>query len=215
MSGQKKHNQWERCNYAHPKVCNKLLQHGTRGSQGCSGRECEKYHPRMCYSSMSDKVCTKERCTYWHCKGTIFAPDSTSSYFPPSSSSLGQYPASQARRRGRSPARGRMEERPHREMPNRQRREVRGEEEREWPEIERRRGEDRKEESNREERRGGPQAFLDLSIVTNLIREEIQRALQTLLPAVVSGSGASLPSKPVVTPGHSSWVELLTRNSTN
>ena len=80
MSGQKAYGLFEKCDRAHPEVCNKLLTHGTRGSQGCNGQECNKYHPRMCYSSMVDKVCTRERCTYWHCKGTTFAR-SYSSFF--------------------------------------------------------------------------------------------------------------------------------------
>ena len=104
MNGMRKYNQYERRNKTHPKVCNKLLAHGTRGIQGCDGRNCEKYHPKMCYSSMKTKVCTKEKCSYWHCKGTSFAPEQQSRYEAPSRASLGQYPRLPARK-GRSPLR--------------------------------------------------------------------------------------------------------------
>ena len=32
---------------------------------------------------MNIKLYTKEKCTYWHIKGTSFAPDSNSRYKPP------------------------------------------------------------------------------------------------------------------------------------
>ena len=235
MSGKKSHGRWEQCNHSHPKVCSKLLAHGTRGSQGCTGRDCGKYHPRMCYGSMSEKLCTKEKCTYWHCKGTQFIPDSTCSYLPPSRSSQVEYPILQERRRGLGPVRGRMEERsrrgeprqrrevwpetdgrgerreemPRTEVPSRQRWEEKREDGREWTETEGR-GERRREEDMKK----SSKAFLDLNMVTNLIREEIQRAFHAALPAAVSGSVANLPRQ-VGAPGLSSWMEMLARSNTN
>ena len=104
MNGLRRHEKWDQCNKSHPKVCNKLLTHGARGRQGCDGQNCEKYHPRMCFSSMNTKVCKREKCTYWHCKGTTFSPESGARYEAPSRSSLHEYPLMPARP-GRSPAR--------------------------------------------------------------------------------------------------------------
>jgi hypothetical protein len=137
--GQKKHDKWEKCNKAHPKVCNKLLAHGPNGKQGCAGKDCDKYHPKMCYSSLNTKVCSKDKCTYWHCKGTSFAPESRERYEAPSRHSMNHYPLL-PERRGRSPVRREQEPRHRpREEP------VRGERE------ERRKGEMWRVERRREE----------------------------------------------------------------
>ena len=230
MSGRKKHLQWENCNRAHPKVCNKLLAQGTRG---CDGKDCERFHPKMCYSSMNTKRCTREKCTFWHCKGTTFLPEALSRYEPPSNSSLGHYPVLQTRR-GRSPGRRGQEEHRGREQEGLRRREQE-EPRREWEqrqisreeETERRYREDRREREDgerrrmeerkrdervREERKSKDSSdFLDLA---QIVRQEVQRALLTLLPA--AGASGSVPGLPrtQVNPVPS-WAELLGRSNTN
>ena len=163
MSGNKQHKHWEQCNKSHPKVCNKLLTHGCSGRLGCDGKECGKYHPKLCYSSMNSKMCTKVRCTYWHIKGTSFAPESASRYEQPSRYSteapsryspenraryeapsrysLDEYPGLPDRR-GRSPRRRGQEVR---HGPRKQENEA-------WVRDERRR-EEEQERKRREERR--------------------------------------------------------------
>ena len=221
MRGNKKHMQWEHCNKAHPKVCNKLLAQGTRG---CDGKECEKYHPKMCYSSMNSKRCTREKCTFWHCKGTSFQPESRARYEPPSRNSLGNYPNLPARR-GRSPGRREQEgrHRPREEEPGRREREERGsiEEEQERRRRDERNREERnreernREERKREERRPDSASFLDIA---QLIRQEVQRALLPLLPLLPSpgagGSVTGLPRNQNVTTGLN-WAELCGRSRMN
>ena len=101
---------------------------------------------------MNTKVCTKEKCTYWHCKGTSFTPESVSRYEAPSRSSQHEYPAVPARH-CRSPVRREPEERyrPRGEEPRRwEREEMRSRE----GEQERRREEERsREDKSREERK--------------------------------------------------------------
>ena len=214
MNGLRKHKQFDHCNRSHPKVCNKLLTHGTRGNNGCDGKDCEKFHPKMCYSSMNSKVCTKEKCTYWHCKGTSFSPQSSSRYEAPSRASLDQYPCLPDRR-GRSPLRREREER----LRLREEQHGRGEREerrkREEEQDMRRRREDRdREERGREERKKDDSAhFLGLA---EMIRQEVQRAILTMLPpSGASGSVASHPRPQTVSP-IPSWAEqLFSRNSSN
>ena len=175
----------------------------------------------MCYSSMNDKVCTKERCTYWHMKGTNFAPESTSRYKAPSRYSLGEFPSLPARR-GRSPVRREQEEgwrqHPRKEEQNwREREERRGREE--DHEVRRRREKSREqksyEEKSREQRsteesnRRESAPFLDLA---QLVRQEVQRAVLALLPQPVASGGAAgglaVPTAP-------NWAELLGRRTSN
>ena len=207
MSGKKQHGKWSECKWSHPKVCNKLLAHGTRGQQGCDGRECDKFHPRMCYGSMADRRCTKERCTYWHCKGTTFTPAS-STYSAPTSSRWGE-----ERSRGREPRKREEEgeEKSRGKEPRRQREE-------EGRGGERRREEERKENETREEerRRSEKRSFLDLS---QMIRQEVQNAILAILPAAASGSGASqAPSQKLANQGVTltdlrTFVEVLKNGS--
>ena len=194
MSGRKAHGKWEQCNRSHPKVCSKLLAHGTRGKQGCSGRDCDKYHPRMCYSSMASKECSRERCSYWHCKGTTFTLTSTT------------YSSSTTQTRGGRPGP----------------REVRSQESRDSREAApSRRREDKEREMRRdggalveEERRSQDTAaaFLDIG---QLIRQEVQKAFLAMLPAVGSGSGAiptpttTPASRPTMGPGMLSYAEAV------
>ena len=201
----KKHNQWESCNKTHPKVCSRIL---TNGREVCGVRDCGKYHPKMCYSSMNTKVCTKVKCTYWHCKGTRFAPEATARYEAPSRYSLEQYP-SMPPRRGRSPVRRELEERRHpreEELGRRDREDIRRREE----EEERRRREERgREERIREGRKKDDNAsFLDMA---QMIRQEVQRALLTLLP--LPGASGSSPAVTPAVPRMPNWAEMIARNN--
>ena len=230
MSGQKKHNQWENCKFSHPKVCNKLLSHGHRAKQGCDGKGCNKYHPKMCYSSVNTLLCTKEKCTYWHCKGTSFAPEVSARYKPPSRSSLGQYPILPASR-GRSPARREQEGR-RRVEPERRDRDkghhpwteepwrMDREERRSQEELqERRRREERsreersREERSREEREKDKQnSFLDLA---SLVRQEVQKADLSLLHPTGAGGSAVGHPRTQVGPPVLNLAELLSQRLTN
>ena len=59
------------CAFLHPDRCKKLLQHGTRQPNGCNlGRKCTSYHPKMCPSSVTKKVCYDDKCQFTHVKGT-------------------------------------------------------------------------------------------------------------------------------------------------
>lgn len=56
----------------HPAICWKHSKHGADPTRGCDkGRECQKFHARVCKSSYQRGVCYKERCAYtFHLKGT-------------------------------------------------------------------------------------------------------------------------------------------------
>jgi hypothetical protein len=63
-----------RCSFTHPKVCAKLMDHGT-GPGGCQSESCKFVHPRMCRSSLSHRTCSNlkggARCTAgYHVRGT-------------------------------------------------------------------------------------------------------------------------------------------------
>ena len=63
------------CNYSHPKMCSKFLQHGTRQPHGCNrGKSCKQFHPLMCMDSLKKSECLNEKCTYNHIKGTRRLP---------------------------------------------------------------------------------------------------------------------------------------------
>ena len=61
----------QECEYQHPRVCDKLLREGDRSKSGCKGG-CEKFHPKMCFSSMNTKTCEhdKECRNGYHVRGT-------------------------------------------------------------------------------------------------------------------------------------------------
>ena len=51
--------------------CNKLLKHGTNSTLGCNkGKNCEEYHPKMCFSSLKSRICHATHCKFVHVKGT-------------------------------------------------------------------------------------------------------------------------------------------------
>ena len=59
------------CSRAHPKPCNKLLNHGIKNDRGCTlGRDCPAFHPRMCRNSLKNGKCFVENCKYLHVRGT-------------------------------------------------------------------------------------------------------------------------------------------------
>ena len=59
------------CKFDHPVACKKLLTHGNRSPDGCTlGEKCEKYHLRMCPSSLKKKECYRATCKLVHVKGT-------------------------------------------------------------------------------------------------------------------------------------------------
>ena len=59
------------CEFEHPKMCEKLLKHGTRQPHGCNqGRKCEKFHPKMCPTSINKQECFDSKCRLRHVRGT-------------------------------------------------------------------------------------------------------------------------------------------------
>ena len=63
------------CSKLHPSPCRKLLTHGTKGPRGCNrGAQCEKFHPKMCLSSLKNAECLRESCKLRHVKGTRRVP---------------------------------------------------------------------------------------------------------------------------------------------
>ena len=59
------------CTYEHPKLCFKFIQHGDKRG-GCKlGKSCTYAHPKLCDSYKSG-ICRKERCNFYHIKGTKF-----------------------------------------------------------------------------------------------------------------------------------------------
>jgi hypothetical protein len=68
----------------HPAIFWKHSKHGADPTQGCDkGRECQKFHARVCKSSYQRGVCYKERCAYtFHLKGTRRYRDSAPVFRP-------------------------------------------------------------------------------------------------------------------------------------
>ena len=59
------------CPFNHPKMCKKLLLHGTRNPKGCNkGKKCQDFHPKMCSSSIAKSCCHNKDCNLKHVKGT-------------------------------------------------------------------------------------------------------------------------------------------------
>ena len=59
------------CRFSHPKICQKLRQHGISqmDPKGCDGK-CNTFHPNVCRSSLSNKTCSYKECRFFHIKGT-------------------------------------------------------------------------------------------------------------------------------------------------
>ena len=174
MSGKKEHGGRKECGWEHPKVCNRLLAHGDRGSQGCDGSTCPKFHPKMCHTSTTSRRCHRERCTFWHTKGTTFTG--------PRLVEMRVGREEQPRRSNEANWRIRREEVPRREQVMRReevpwRRKGVPRRREELPRRSEERPRRREEGSRREEDRRPKQDFPELN---NLIRREIQRALHSL-----------------------------------
>ena len=59
------------CDFEHPKMCEKLLKHGTRQPHGCNqGRKCDEFHPKMCPTSINKLECFDSKCRLRHVRGT-------------------------------------------------------------------------------------------------------------------------------------------------
>ena len=58
------------CEAEHPRICQKLLDHGPRGQDGCDGKECHDLHPKLCSGSLKWRKCRKKKCDFYHIKGT-------------------------------------------------------------------------------------------------------------------------------------------------
>ena len=60
------------CQFYHPnKKCPVLLQHGNRGPKGCTkGEKCEYFHPKMCQKSVETRTCAVQDCKLQHVAGT-------------------------------------------------------------------------------------------------------------------------------------------------
>ena len=58
------------CNYEQPKACPKYLVNGNRTGRGCSNNQCRLFHPKMCNSSLRDRICYKADCRFIHIRGT-------------------------------------------------------------------------------------------------------------------------------------------------
>ena len=60
-----------KCLYSHPKICRKYCSFGTRGRGGClKGKECDFFHPMLCKFSVESRICSNDKCTYIHLRGT-------------------------------------------------------------------------------------------------------------------------------------------------
>ena len=53
------------CKYHHPKVCEKYKN---GGKKACSGVDCDKWHPPICYAGLNTGSCFKANCRFWHGK---------------------------------------------------------------------------------------------------------------------------------------------------
>ena len=59
------------CDFNHPKICQRLLSHGTGSQKGCiKDGMCKFFHPPMCKNSLNKRLCTNLSCEYMHIKGT-------------------------------------------------------------------------------------------------------------------------------------------------
>ena len=67
------------CEFSHPKPCQKFLTNGNRRQRGCTlGAQCRFFHPRVCNSSLRERICTKHDCKYLHIRGTKRSAGETS-----------------------------------------------------------------------------------------------------------------------------------------
>ena len=59
------------CRKDHPKFWQKFIYNGLakQNSKGCDGK-CGKLHPNACRDSLKNRECSREKCKFYHLKGT-------------------------------------------------------------------------------------------------------------------------------------------------
>ena len=61
----------KKCSFDHPRACRKYTAYGSKDKRGCKpGSNCKLYHPILCRFSVKSRLCTNEKCTFVHLKGT-------------------------------------------------------------------------------------------------------------------------------------------------
>lgn len=63
-----------KCRFLHPPKCKKFMKHGPyskHNTKGCDKKKCDQFHPKVCNQSLRDKACGRDKCTFYHLKGTI------------------------------------------------------------------------------------------------------------------------------------------------
>ena len=70
MTGRGKYLDVDSCHFLHPRVCQRLLDHGDRGHLGCKAKTsgCRNFHPKMCQASLSGKCQVKDCKHGYHVK---------------------------------------------------------------------------------------------------------------------------------------------------
>ena len=61
-----------KCRQEHPKFCKKFVKHGLKrhNQAGCDSK-CGKLHPNACRTSLRTKECDREKCKFFHIRGTV------------------------------------------------------------------------------------------------------------------------------------------------
>lgn len=61
-----------KCRQEHPKFCKKFVKHGLirHNQSGCDSK-CGRLHPNACRNSLRMRECDREKCRFFHIKGTI------------------------------------------------------------------------------------------------------------------------------------------------
>ena len=57
------------CQYRHEPPCSRIIKHGLGGRYGCNSK-CEKFHPKMCRTSLQNRECFRDNCTFKHLPNT-------------------------------------------------------------------------------------------------------------------------------------------------
>ena len=61
----------KKCSFAHPRACRNYTAYGSRDPRGCNpGSNYKYYHPILCRYSVKSCLCSNEKCTFVHLKGT-------------------------------------------------------------------------------------------------------------------------------------------------
>ena len=58
------------CNYSHPKLCFSYIKRGDRRGGCKKGESCNYVHPKLCQRALDTRVCTNNRCRFYHVTGT-------------------------------------------------------------------------------------------------------------------------------------------------